>query len=160
MVLITWPVIAMFGQNLGGYPWQSEKFYPKYAEVIQIAAGDVWTLALQPDGSLEAYGFDAPTIGNDDYQPIFSELPAGNDFIQIAGRYHNAAALREDGSIVTWGHNWYNILESPSGNDYKLAAMGACAGAAIRLDGSLVAWGRDDYHQLLKIPEGNDFLPR
>ena len=52
-------------------------------------------VALREDGSLDARGWS---------QYGQTDVPAGNDFVAVAGGYWHNLALRSDGSIVGWGY--------------------------------------------------------
>ena len=61
------------------------------------------------------------------------------------------------GSIVEWGHNYYNQCEDPSGNDYVAIAAGFIHNLALKSDGSIVAWGQN-YSGQCNVPSGNDYV--
>lgn len=62
-------------------------------------------VGLQPDGSLMAWS-------TYDFSGIVSQLPAGNDFIDVAAGGECAMALRSNGQIVVWGKNTDGIQSS------------------------------------------------
>lgn len=75
------------------------------------------------------------------------------------GYWHNVA-LMEDGTIETWGANWYGQLGNGTYESSYLSgkvneinnvievASGACHSLALKKDGSVWAWGANDYGQL------------
>ncbi|MDY0150656.1 MAG: FlgD immunoglobulin-like domain containing protein [Candidatus Cloacimonas sp.] len=84
-------------------------------------------------------------------------MPAGNDFIAIAGGGWHSVALKSDGSLVAWGWNDYGQCNVPTGNDYVAIAAGGYHSVALRSNGTLVVWGANDYGQC-NVPQGNDFV--
>jgi len=73
-----------------------------------------------------------------------------------AGGVHDLA-LKADGSIIGWGHNYWGQATAPPGNDYVAVAAGAGHSLALKADGSLVAWGFNDCGQATP-PEGNNYV--
>jgi alpha-tubulin suppressor-like RCC1 family protein len=77
----------------------------------------------------------------------------------VAG-YGHTAALRADGTLWTWGHNYYGELgitgapsraSSPQPIDTNVtwtAVAAAFHTAAVRADGTLWTWGKNDFGQL------------
>lgn len=89
---------------------------------------------------------------------ISTPPPAGFDFIAVAGGGEHGSALRADGSLVSWGRNWFGeVSDTPSGSDFTAVAAGDGHGLALRADGSLVSWGDDWFGQVSDTPEGSDF---
>ena len=68
-------------------------------------------------------------------------------------------ALREDGTIVSWGWDEYGqVGDTPTGTDFVAIAAGDVHGMAIRSDGSIVAWGHDGEEQVSDTPTGTGFV--
>jgi alpha-tubulin suppressor-like RCC1 family protein len=76
----------------------------------------------------------------------------------VAGGNSHTAAIKTDGTLWTWGRNFYGQLgdnttadkSSPiqtiaSGTNWKLVAGGYSHTAAIKTDGTLWLWGRNSY---------------
>src|SRR5205823_6082275 len=78
--------------NTGSYPEYGQSIVPEgLGKVTAIAAGFSYTLALQEDGTVVAWGnlpFEQPTV---------------TGIIVIAAGQNHAVALRSDGTIVEWG---------------------------------------------------------
>ncbi|MDR2713480.1 MAG: S8 family serine peptidase [Clostridiales bacterium] len=135
--------------------------------VTAVASGSFYTLALNRDGSLWAFGYN-----------LFGELGDGtviqrntpvrvgtdNDWATVAaGRSVSAhsLALKTDGSLWAWGYNSYGQLglgekttcqltPAPVGTDKDWAAISAGNEhtIALKTDGSLWAWGSNREGQL------------
>ncbi|WOK91440.1 ultraviolet-B receptor UVR8 [Canna indica] len=89
-------------------------------KVIAVAVGEAHTLALTADGSVFSWGRGTfgrlGTSKNDDELfpvPIASGDPSGLHFVGIASGAYHSLALRDDGSVWSWGYNAYGQL----GND-------------------------------------------
>ena len=71
-----------------------------------------------------------------------------------AGSYHSVA-LKEDGTVVTWGDNSKKQRDTPSGlKDVVAIAAGGYHSLALKEDGTVVAWGYNAYYQFLRVPRG------
>ncbi len=84
----------------------------------------------------------------------------------VAAGYNHALAVKPDGSLWSWGYNYYGQLgDGTSGNGtdkstpVQVSGLGAGAGViavvasyesslALKSDGSVVAWGRNNFGQL------------
>ncbi|MCJ7728698.1 MAG: hypothetical protein MUO27_02285 [Sedimentisphaerales bacterium] len=93
----------------------------------------------------------------DDGDGIVSNIPEGNDFVDVAaGKYH-ALAIRSSGSLVAWGWNNYGQCDVPEGNDFVAIAGGVRHSIALKSDGTIVGWGDNGSGQI-DVPEGNNFV--
>ncbi|RKY21438.1 MAG: hypothetical protein DRQ55_04235, partial [Planctomycetota bacterium] len=102
----------------------------------QIAAGDYHCLALNADGSISGWGWDA--------WGQVSNAPAGPGFNQVAASSRHGLALRVDGSLVSWGaDDWGQVSNTPAGMGFVQVACGSFHCMALRADGSIVSWGAD-----------------
>ena len=134
----------------------------------QVAAGAGHSLGLQADGSLWAWGGNyvgqlGTTVFSGTTLPTPSPTQVPGTYVQIAaGGVHNLA-LRADGSLWTWGSNYYGQLgnatntgSSTAANPtptqvagtYTQVAAGLGHSLALRTDGSLWAWGWNNSGQL------------
>ncbi|MGE5597867.1 MAG: OmpL47-type beta-barrel domain-containing protein, partial [Bacteroidota bacterium] len=106
--------------------------YPRQAinltDVSAINGGWSHTAALKKDGTAWCWGDnDYGQLGNntttDAYAPVQVKGPGGAGFLSglaglDAGRYHNAA-LKSDGTVWTWGYNYYGQLgDTTTANRY------------------------------------------
>lgn len=112
--------------------------------IIALAAGNSFSLALRTDGRVAAWGDN--TYGQ-------TNLPAGlSNVTAIAAGTAHALALRSDGSVVAWGDDTYGQTVVPPG----LTGVSAIASAynqnlVLKSDGTVVGWGYNG-GGLLNIP--------
>lgn len=135
-----------------------------------IAAGGAHSLALSPDGTVEAWG--ANNFGQlGDGSDVDRTLPirAGiDDVVAIAAGGAHSLALRADGTVWAWGFDQAGQLgngtttnapvSAPvqvSGLDHVVAiAAGIVHSVALRADGSVWTWGGNNFGQLGHAPVG------
>jgi alpha-tubulin suppressor-like RCC1 family protein len=142
--------------------------------ITQIAAGFDFSLALKDDGTVLTWGlidsdpsalYNAVTSRTQD-EHKFPVLVLGLEHVtQITAGYSHAVALKNDGSVYTWGDNTSGQLGVGTGYDGKtwnqtypdhvnglpeIAGIGAGSNFtfAIGKDDSLWAWGNNSYSQL------------
>lgn len=98
-----------------------------------VAAGDLFSLALKPDGSLVAWGDTANLrIAPGEAQGLQA----------ISATSSHAMGLKRDGTVIVWGPKSAGSMKVPAGLDQvKSIAMGWEFAAALKQDGSVVAWG-------------------
>jgi alpha-tubulin suppressor-like RCC1 family protein len=119
---------TVFGWGYGPPPTLGQ---PGLVDVVAIAAGAAWSVALERDGTIVVWG------DTSDY--FCGPIPAGNDFIAISAWGVNAVALRRDGTVATWG---CEITPAPTGLNFVVAvAAGGLHALALKSDGTVVAWG-------------------
>ena len=142
--------------------------------VIAIAAGSSHSLALCADGTVCAWGYNGTgQLGNGSTST--STVPvavsttgvlAGKTVIAIAAGDAHSLALCSDGSVVTWGDNFYGALGNNSTVSYSsvpvavtatgtlaektvtAVAAGSAHCVALTSTGTLAAWGRNANGQL------------
>ena len=119
------------------------------SNVVAIAAGGVFgyypgvdfSLALQSDGTIVAWGYDG--FGETDVPPGLSNVIA----VAAGGLY--AMALQSNGTIVAWGDG-----NSPQGLSNVIAiAIGGGFNLALQGNGTVVAWG-DAFFGGTNVPVG------
>jgi len=112
--------------------------------VQAVAGGSGHSVALLPDGTVTAWGYDY--YGQ-------TEVPAGlaNVSAIACGQYFTLA-LRADGTVVGWGQ-YYDGVEyapvtvPPDLTNVVAVSAGAAHGLALNRDGTVAAWGDDSYGQ-------------
>ncbi|MFH9728506.1 RCC1 domain-containing protein [Streptomyces sp. NPDC017254] len=135
--------------------------------VSQVAAGVHFAFAVR-GGRLLSWGDNAfGQLGNGATESTATTRPVAVQSLNrvkdvVAGCYH-AAALREDGTVWTWGRNTDGQLGIGSTTDQNTpkkvpglvdavaVAIGCYHTVALTADGTVKAWGRGAYGQL-----GND----
>ncbi|HEX9059879.1 MAG TPA: X2-like carbohydrate binding domain-containing protein [Clostridia bacterium] len=75
-------------------------------------------------------------------------------FTQIAAGMNHSVALKEDGTVVAWGANYFGQCNIPDGlSGVKAIAAGRDHTLALKKDGTVVAWGNNEYGQCT-TPDG------
>ena len=151
-----WPVLG-----LGNVPPQTRlRRIGNETNWISISAGTAHNLAIKSDGTLWAWGqnllgqFGVGTTGrrNGDANTPVHAAP-GNDWKQAAAGGIHTVALKKDGTLWAWGHNWAGSLGTGSTNNSAVPVQvgsatnwikvwaGMLESVAMQSDGSLWYWG-------------------
>lgn len=119
--------------------WGTQTYVPTgLTNVIAIAAGNAYSLALTRDGHVTAWG--AHYYGQ-------TEVPSGlSNVVAIAAGSGQSLALTADGQVVGWGQFGLNgatvTNRVPDGLSNVVAiAAGGTQALALKADGSVVSWG-------------------
>jgi hypothetical protein len=136
------------GNNCSEQPVQ----VPGMTNVIAIAAGVAFSLALKSDGTVWAWG---ENYGN---APV--QVPGLTGVTGIsAGSYH-ALAVEADGTVWAWGQDIYDSLgpgatgttyvpvQVPGLTDIVAVGAGGWHSLALSADGTVWAWGRNSEGQI------------
>jgi|GEM_PF-1473085 len=116
--------------------------------------GDWWSFTTRPAGAPIAGG----SITHWGSRPGNVPPPGGFDFVAVAGGQAHSLALREDGSLVSWGQDYSGeVSGTPPGTGFVAISAAGNHSLALRADGSLVGWG-DDYFGQASPPAGTDFV--
>jgi alpha-tubulin suppressor-like RCC1 family protein len=141
------------------------------SDVIAIAAGASHGLALARDGSVWAWGANGTGQLGDGSVSVASpggkSLPvrvAGlTDVVAIAAGGVHSIAARRDGTVWTWGNDFYGQLGNgtfggasaqptpvkvPGLENVVEVSGGFYHSLALRIDGTIWAWGRDWFGEL------------
>ena len=111
--------------------------------LIAIAAGGDFFLALRGDGTVVAWGADTN---------ILSIPPNATNVVAIAAGDYHCLALRGNGTVVGWGENTFGEATPPptATNVVAIAAgggpaygLGGAFSLALREDGTVIGWGDD-----------------
>ena len=149
--------------------------------VVAVAAGWDHTVALREDGTVWAWGSACHGQLGDGVRdsnrwsawPVQVRGPGGKDVLNrvtaLACGAHHTLALRDDGTVWTWGSNWDGQLGTgrsgadahhsvpvqvigPAGQggllDVTAVAAGMHHSLAVCRDGSVWSWGQNAYGQL------------
>jgi alpha-tubulin suppressor-like RCC1 family protein len=126
-----------------------------------IACGANHTAVIKTDNTLWLWGFNTQgQLGKNDIthrsSPV-QEVTESSNWKQVAGGEFFTAAIKNDGTLWSWGHNGWGQLgnntdithrSSPiqtvsGGTNWKQVACGATYSAAIKTDGTLWLWGQN-----------------
>jgi len=144
---------------------------PGMSNVIDVSAGGNHSLAAHADGSVSAWGGNARGQLGDGTTGLRKEYPV--TVIDLGGvvavaasetaSYPFSVALKGDGSIWSWGNNWYGqvgargtpsqdavpqpVYTHPFDGGLGIAAGGA-HGLANRYDGQIWGWGANSWGQV------------
>jgi alpha-tubulin suppressor-like RCC1 family protein len=144
--------------------------------VVGVAAGWQHSLALCSDGTVAAWGNNyrgqLGYAGSDSWVPVAvakSGVLAGKVIVSLVAGYRHNVALCSDGTVVTWGSNWFGALgdnTSPDLDSFSsvpvvVTRTGVLAGKtvisvaagfqyslALCSDGTVTAWGHNGFGQL------------
>jgi hypothetical protein len=147
--------------------------------VVSVAAGGNFSLALKGDGTVTAWGSGTGSTS----LPASLTNTATANVVQIAAGNNHALALKQDGTIVSWGTDGaYGVVTNTpaSGNFYSIAAgmnsslaigeNGGSAAETVGSSGTLTTWGQytsfgeslyvipDVTQGMIQASAGNDFL--
>ena len=134
-------LVAGWGDNTYGETNEP----PSLTNVVAIAGGSDFSLALQGNGTVAAWGYNGDGETN---------VPAGlSNVVAIAcGSYH-CLALEGNGTVTTWGNNTYGQSTVPSGLSKVVGiAGGQCFSLALQSNGTVAAWGDNIYGQT-RVPQ-------
>jgi len=120
--------------------------------VTAIAAGGYHTVALKPDGTVVAWGYNeqGQTTGTPSTVPPYiatanpvtlnGQILSG--VVAIAAGDAHTVALKSNGTVVAWGNNGYGQTTVPAGLSGVVAiAAGGFHTVALKSDGTVVRWG-------------------
>ena len=112
------------------------------SNVISIAAGNRTSAALTASGEVLVWG-----AGNNYYGTLNIPDNAKSGIVQIAVDDH-VLALRNDGTVISWGANYVGQSSIPSGLS-NVVTISAASGSsvALTLDGRVVSWGNAGFFQ-------------
>ncbi len=127
------------------------------SDVVQVAAGGSFGLALRADGTVAAWGNPIGSFGDGTYQSrnIPVTVTGLTDVIQIGASVSHAIALRSNGTVMAWGTNIAGELgnnngilsDTPTPVDGLTGVMQISThglhNLALRTDGTVMAWGNN-----------------
>ena len=137
-------------------------------DVVAIAAERFWSLALKSDGTVWAWGANYEAGVGDNTtgtrsRPVQVVGPSGVGFLTdvtaIAAGDTLAIARKSDGSVWTWGSNYYGqagdgTMATTGANRRKLAPVQVKGPGGIGFLGDVVAVGTGQYHALAVKSDG------
>jgi alpha-tubulin suppressor-like RCC1 family protein len=128
--------VAVWGDNTYG----QTNVPMDLTNIVQIAAGGNFCLALRNNGRIVAWGDN--TYGQ-------TSIPYRlTNVVQIAAAGLSALALRSDGTVVGWGYNKNGEMNIPSDvTEVVDIAAGGDNSMAIKSNGSIRIWGDNSHGQ-------------
>ncbi len=136
-------------------------------DVVAVAAGSTFSLALREDGTVWAWGNnERGQVGNGTFGSSAVSSPVQvsglTDVVAIAVTHNSCLALRSDGTVWAWGWNGSGMLGvglsdlrvTTPAQVVGLTDVAAIAGGgggfslALRSDGTVWAWGLNGSRQL------------
>jgi alpha-tubulin suppressor-like RCC1 family protein len=137
---------------------------PGVGEAIAVSAGAGTSYALLLDGSVMAWGYNSDgqsALGTQTpVTPSPTLIPGLRSVTAIAAGKMHALALRDDGSVLSWGNssfgqtgnglsNNYNVpVQVPNFTDVTAVAVSQTHVIALRGDGTVWTWGDNGKGQL------------
>jgi len=139
---------------------------PGLTGIVKIAAGTYHVLALKNDGTVWAWGDNVSgqigdgTVNTDKSSPV--QVSGLTGVVNIASGRFFSLAVKNDGTVWTWGENLYGQLGNGTvansstpvqvsgltGITSAVAATGAFHCMAVKSDGTIWSWGRNTYGNL------------
>ena len=132
----------------------------------QVSGGQFYTAAIKTDGTLWTWGYNNHgNLGDNTtttrLTPV-TTFAGGTNWKQVAcDGYAHTAAIKTDGTLWTWGRNYYGAIGDNTttdrltpvttfagGTNWKQVACGSLHTAAIKTDGTLWTWGYNYYGRL------------
>ncbi len=129
-----------------------------------VSAGIDHTIAIKPNGTLWAWGFNgAGQLGDGTTKEknVPTQIGTDSNWITIAAGGNSSFGIKADGTLWAWGDNfWGQLGDGTSGNkrfspvkigsdtNWKSISVGRNFTLAIKNDGSLWAWGENLWGQL------------
>ncbi len=142
---------------------------------IKIATGDEHGLAILADGTLMAWGNNNyGQLGNtavDSFTTIPVPVMGLTDIVEIDAGEEHSIALRSDGTVWTWGANFFGQLGDGTTTDrnlpvqvsslppIKTIACGAYHSFAVDSMGDPWSWGYNNYGQLGNLSQVDQYTP-
>ena len=107
------------------------------SNVIAVAAGDNFSLALKTDGTVVGWG---------DNRWGQTAVPADLKGVTAvaAGKCRGLALRGSSGLVILSGQVLTNVVAVAAGNEYGMAGINSRYSLALRKDGTVVAWGCSD----------------
>ncbi|TBL75358.1 S-layer homology domain-containing protein [Paenibacillus thalictri] len=170
LVQIVSPAIGFGGEAFAqdaaaDNPAAAEKTAPKLSGTVQITGGLGFTVALKADGTVWTWGDNARgKLGYGDVQMLNRYSPGQvkglSDVKAVAAGMYHTLALKNDGTVWSWGYNTNGQLGTGDKKDaslpaqveglYHIVSIAAGNDFSVALDdfGDVYAWGNNSKNQL------------
>ena len=128
-------------------------------DVLSVSAGFSYTMAIETDGSLWAWGGNSSgQLGDGTKVDKLSPVKVMDDVLSVSAGFYYTMSIKTDGSLWAWGRNFsgqlgdgtkVNKLSPVKVMDDVLSVSGGFYHTiSIKTDGSLWAWGGNSDGQL------------
>ncbi|HEY5895710.1 MAG TPA: chitobiase/beta-hexosaminidase C-terminal domain-containing protein [Chthoniobacterales bacterium] len=129
-------------------------------DIVAIAAGYDFSLAVAGDGSLWGWGNGTGLANGSSASLNRAALTASiNHIVQISAKSSKAIALKDDGSVWTWGYSYGGFGNGTTGYSYTPVQVSNISGAvsvvagkthflAALGNGTVMGWGENSSGQL------------
>lgn len=152
IVAMILPISLVRGQMVGGtvVAWGDNTYGQTtipagLTNVVAVAAGDNFNVALKGDGTVIAWGDNA--LGQTNVPPNLTNVVA------ISACRSHVLALRNDGTMVGWGENANGQNNIPADLTNVMAiAAGSSYSVALRSNQTLLSWGDNGGSQVYSAP--------
>lgn len=148
---------------------------PTLSDFVEISAGGNHNLALAPDGTVWAWGDNqSGQLGNTsvlNYSNTPVQVTNLDSVISISAGLAHSVALKEDGTVWSWGANLKGQLgegevfghptpkQIPNFYDVVAISAGETHTIALKSDGTVWAWGDNSFGQLGNGNNDDQFSP-
>jgi alpha-tubulin suppressor-like RCC1 family protein len=151
-----WPKTAVVGW--GSSHW-GEQASPPGGGVLALATGEVHSLVLKSNGTLDAWG-GGNSYGQNNIPPGLTQVvdvaAGGNYWLEDSS---HSLALKSDGTVVGWGYDREGDNVVPAGLGQVTAiAAGRSHGVALKSDGTVVTWGYNPHGSIAPPPGLNNVV--
>jgi alpha-tubulin suppressor-like RCC1 family protein len=126
-----------------------------------VSSGGAHTTAIKTDGTLWTWGLGSfgrlGTNDTTDRSTPVTTFAGGTNWKQVSSGGLYTAAIKTDGTLWTWGSNYFGYLGTndttdrstpvttfAGGTNWKQVSSGNAHTTAIKTDGTLWTWGRND----------------
>ncbi|MGD9732695.1 MAG: hypothetical protein AB7U45_10985 [Desulfamplus sp.] len=170
--------ISISGSNFFTTYINKNKAKTRAAAVKQaaVAAGSWHSVLLKADGTVWSWGYNYDgELGNgtadNSTTPVQVAGLTGISAVDAAANGYHTAALKNDGTVWTWGYNGYGQLGNGTAENstnpvqvegltgVSAVAAGGWHTAALKTDGTVWAWGYNSYGQLGDGTTIDSYLP-
>ena len=141
-----------------------------------VTAGIEHVIGVRRDGSVWAWGSNYyGQVGSSDLTIRYFSIPhpvASTTWLSISGGPDHSVAVRQDGTLWTWGANQYGQLGSGSvggqlaaltrigtSTNWKSVSANSMITMGIQQDGSLWVWGSNTFYGQMGIPNSQALVP-
>ncbi len=138
-----------------GMPSDVNEYVSDWEDIIAVALNNGCYIGLKSDGTLEISGplfKSSSTVRSGDliYEDLgfdYFDALAWTDIIAIDTGYGHLVGLKNDGTVVAIGNNYYGQCDVSDWTDITAIHAGAYNTVGIRQDGTVVAVGNNEFDQ-------------